>query len=309
MEYKDLGRTGLQISRLGFGCWLMGGSRWGKVNDADSIRAVERSLDLGINFFDTADVYGFGHSEKVLSKALGNRKKDVIIATKFGVRWDNQGRTMIDCSPKHIKEALEGSLRRLKIDCIPLYQIHWPDPYTPLSDTIAELIKYQSSGEILHIGCSNFNFDLLNTVQKLTRIESDQVPYNLVERRIEVDLIPFCIENDISIVVYQPLLHGLLSGKYNEKSVFSEDDFRSADINFQGERYQKNLSIVKVLSKLANKNRKDRANIAIRWLLDNTKITCVVTGIRNQTQVQANVESLHWKLSPEDYDMLSSLSI
>ena len=149
MEYKRLGLTDLEISRVGFGCWTMGKSRWGKVYDQDSIASVHEALNQGINFFDTADVYGFGHAEKILCKALGSHRNQVVIATKFGVNWDEKGNTSRDCSPKRVVEALEGSLRRLKLDCIPLYQIHWPDPKTPIWVTMEAFKKVKVKNFII----------------------------------------------------------------------------------------------------------------------------------------------------------------
>ena len=148
MEYAKLGLSDLRVSRIGFGCWAIGGHGYGKTDDKESIKAIQKALHLGINFFDTADVYGFGHSEEILCKALGSQKDNVIIATKFGVNWDERGNTFYDCSPKRVTEALEGSLRRLKIDCIPVYQIHWYDNVSPILETLEVLKKYQESGKI-----------------------------------------------------------------------------------------------------------------------------------------------------------------
>ena len=146
----------MTVSRLAFGCWAMGGHGYGTVDDAESIAAVKKALELGINFFDTADVYGFGHSERILSEALDSRRHDVVIATKFGVSWDDSGKTRKDCSPKRLVEALEGSLRRLRVECIPLYQIHWHDGITPVPDLMETLLRCREAGKIRYIGCSNF---------------------------------------------------------------------------------------------------------------------------------------------------------
>jgi len=174
MEYKKLGETDLEISRIGFGCWAIGGHGYGKVDDNESIEAIKKALDSGINFFDTADVYGFGHSEEILGKALGTQRNDVIIATKFGINWKENGHTFKDCSAKRVVKAVENSLRRLKIDTIPLYQIHWPDPNTTLQETMGALIDCQKSGKIRYIGSSNFNAGLIEQIQKIGRIESLQ---------------------------------------------------------------------------------------------------------------------------------------
>ena len=194
MEYKRLGLTDLKVSRIGFGCWAMGGHGWGKVDDKDSIAAIRRALDLGVNFFDTADVYGFGHSERILSKALGTNRSKVIIATKFGLKWDKSGKITKDISSKRVVEALDNSLKRLGVDCIPLYQIHWPDNITSISETMVALRKCQEKGKIKYIGCSNFSVKLIKEAQKISRLESLQLPYNITMRKIENKLIPFCQE-------------------------------------------------------------------------------------------------------------------
>ena len=166
MEYKYIGNTINQITRIGFGCWAIGGHGYGNVSDDESIKSIQHAIDLGINFFDTADVYGFGHSEEILSKALGNKRHEVFIATKFGVAWDENGNTKKDCSPSRVVKALDASLKRLRIEIIPLYQIHWPDGTTNLDDTLDVLEKCQREGKIINIGCSNFSSELLGSIKK-----------------------------------------------------------------------------------------------------------------------------------------------
>ena len=307
MEYKKLGLTDLKISRIGFGCWAIGGYGWGKVNDRDSIATIRKALDLGINFFDTADVYGFGYSEEILSKALGNQKKKVVIATKFGVKWDKSGRTDKDISSKRVVEALDGSLKRLKIDCIPLYQIHWPDFKTPISETMEALKKCQKAGKIKHIGCCNFSVDLIQEAQKISRIEALQAPYNIKEREIERELIHCCRKYKISIITYSTLLQGLFTGKYGRKSKFSKNDVRSRYENWVGEKFDKNLKIVEKLKKLSAFYKKTPAQIAIRWVLDNTNIASALVGVQKPEQIQENVDATGWKLSKEDRENLAKL--
>jgi aryl-alcohol dehydrogenase-like predicted oxidoreductase len=305
MEYQRLGQTELEISRVGFGCWTMGGSRWGKVDDRDSIAAVHQALDLGVNFFDTADVYGFGHSEEILSQALGSRRHQVVIATKFGVSWDKEGNTSRDCSPKRLVAALEGSLRRLKLDCIPLYQIHWPDWKTPIGAVMEALKECQRAGKIRYIGCANFSPDIIREAQKTARLESLQMPYNILERDIEEEVLPFCRDEEIAVLAYQPLAHGLLSGKYAYGARFGEDDFRSGDRNFQGETFKRNLKLVERLKQVAARHGKSPGQVAIRWILDNPAVTSAITGIRNPEQIAENVGAMDWRLSAEDSETIS----
>lgn len=307
MEYKRLGLTDLNISRVGYGCWAMGGFGWGQVDDRDSIAAVHRALDLGINFFDTADVYGFGHSEEILCKALGEQRSQVVIATKFGVKWDNNTTTR-DCSPERVVQALEGSLRRLQLDCIPLYQIHWPDLKTPIASTMEALKKCQESGKIRYIGCSNFSVDNLRAAQNTHRLESLQVPYNIVERQIEEELLACCQEFKMGVIVYSPLAKGLFTGKYKRDGVkFEKNDIRLREENFQRDKFDANLKLVEKLKEVGTRYGKTPAQVAIRWILDNSSITCAITGVKKPEQIEDNSGALGWRLSEEDRDILSGL--
>lgn len=305
MEYEKLGLTDLEVSRIGFGCWAMGGSRGASVDDSDSIQAVHEALNYGINFFDTADVYGFGHSEEILCKALGNYRNQVVIATKFGVKWDSDGNTSRDCSPARVVEALEGSLRRLKLDCIPLYQIHWPDPKTDLSLTLDALKRMQEAGKIKHIGCSNFPPYMINEIAQIARVESLQAPYNVVDRSIEKEILALCWENQISVLVYSPLAQGVLSGKFTESTRFKDADFRSKSANFQGVTYARNLALAEKLKIVGIPYGKSPSQVAIRWILDNPYITCVITGIRKPAQISENIGALDWHLSDDDKRILA----
>lgn len=307
MEYKRLGKTNLKISRVGFGCWAIGGHGYGKVDDQDSIAAIRRALDLGINFFDTADVYGFGHSEEILSKALGGKRNEVIIATKFGVSWDKNSNIGRDCSPKRVVEALNDSLHRLKLDCIPLYQIHWPDTKTPISATMEALKECQEDGKIQYIGCSNFPSDLIRNAQKTARLESLQVPYNILDRNIEGDILSCCQELKMSVLAYSPLAQGLLTGKFRHEVKFDDDDSRGRNEKFQGEKFLANLKLVDKLKEIGNHYNKTPAQVAIRWILDNAYITCAITGIKKIKQIEENIGALDWSLSKEERKLLSTL--
>lgn len=305
MEYRKLGLTDLEVSRLGFGCWAIGGHGWGPINDKDSIAAIRKALDLGINFFDTADVYGFGHSEEILAKGLGESRKKVVIATKFGLKWDRKGKITRDISPKRVVEALEASLRRLRIDCIPLYQIHWPDFKTPISETMLALMKCQKAGKIRYIGCSNFSVDLINEAQKTFRVESLQVPYNIIDRKIEEELIPCCRKWKMGLITYSSLVQGLFTGKYKKGAKFDKDDVRSRYENWRGKKLEANLRLVEELKKMGDKYKKTPAQIAIRWILDNPSIDCALTGVTKPEHIIENSGATDWELSPEDRDFLT----
>ena len=306
MEYGKLGD--LLVSRIAYGCWAMGGHGWGVVNDNDSIKAVHKALDLGINFFDTADVYGFGHSETTLKKALGTKKQDVVIATKFGVTWDAQGKIGRNCSAKYMVSALEDSLKRLDVECISLYQIHWPDAQVAIEETMDALLRAQQQGKIRYIGCSNFTGVEVKEASGFGCLNSVQAPYSLLDREIETEFVGNSIKNKMAVLSYGSLTKGLCSGKFTEHTVFEKNDTRSKDPNFRGERFKKNLKIVEQLKHIGLKYNKSSAQVALRWVLDTPGITASIAGIKTAAQVEENSKALQWALSTEDYEFLSKYS-
>jgi aryl-alcohol dehydrogenase-like predicted oxidoreductase len=309
VEYQELRGTDLEVSKIGFGCWAIGGYDRDDVNDRDSIASIHKALDLGINFFDTADVYGFGYSEDILSKGLGSLRNKVVIATKFGVSWDENHNTYRDSSGKRAVEAIEESLRRLKIDCIPLYQIHWYDGKTPISETLEALEKCQKAGKIRHIGCSNFPYDLVLEANKTHRLRVIELMYSFAQRDLEADIKRSFEELEMGTIAYGVLGRGLFSGKYDANAKFGRCDSRSRDENFQGEKLQNNLDIVRVLKKVADKYDKTPSQVAIRWVLDNPCLTCALTGARRPEQIVDNAGALGWNLQEKDWELLASCVI
>lgn len=307
MEYRRLAFTDLRISRIGFGCWAIGGHGYGSVEDSESIRAIRKALDCGVNFFDTADIYGFGHSENVLGRALGSERNKVIIATKFGVVWDKSGKTYKDCSAKRLTKALEGSLMRLKIDCIPLYQIHWHDNKTPIEDVMEALLRCCEAGKILHAGCCNFSRELLFEACNRHEVISHQCLYNLAKRENE-DIIKYSSNDlEISVLAYSVIGRGVFSAKYNENNRFGRNDTRARDNDFFGKRFCKNISIAKRLKEIGGKYQKTPAQVAIRWVLENPYVTCAITGIKNEAQLSENICSVGWSLEEDDMELIAML--
>ncbi len=304
MEYSKLGPTDMDVSRVVFGCWAIGGHGWGPVDDEESIAAIHRALELGINFFDTADTYGFGHSEEILSRALGEQRKHVVVATKFGIKWDAQGRITRDISQARVFEALDASLRRLKLDCIPLYQIHWPDGSTPISSTLEALMRCQKAGKIRWIGVSNFPPDMILEALKTHQIVSAQAPYNLVDRKVESTILPSCKKLGLSVLAYSALAQGLLTGKYGPETQFDEGDIRSRSVYFHPEKYEANAKMLTRLKEVGEKYGKAPSQVAIRWLLDSQSTVFPITGVKTQEQIEENVGALHWRLSEEDRKLL-----
>jgi aryl-alcohol dehydrogenase-like predicted oxidoreductase len=305
MEYKKLGKTDLEISRIGFGCWAIGGHGYGEVDDKESILAIRKALDSGINFFDTADVYGFGHSEEILSKALGAQRNNVIIATKFGINWNENGRTFKDCSAKRVSKALENSLRRLKIDTIPIYQIHWPDPNTTLRETMGALIDCQKSGKVKYIGISNFDAGLIEQIQDIGRIESLQSSYNLLDRSAEKGILQCCHKFGMAFIAHSPLARGFLSGKYKTGHTFSELDTRNKGPYFSRKDSKEKKQLLDMIKQIGGHYGKTVSQVALRWLLNNPMVACVIVGLKNIHQVRENAASTDWTLSLEDFEKLS----
>jgi aryl-alcohol dehydrogenase-like predicted oxidoreductase len=308
MEVISLGESGLKVSRLAMGCWTIGGHGWGGVHNEESILAVQYAFDSGVTFFDTADVYGFGHSEKVLRKALGEHRKDVIIASKFGVRWDRDGRTWKDISPRYMRQALEASLRRLRLECIPLYYVHWPDGRTPVTDIMGELARCRDEGKILAIGVSNFSVAQLEEAINVADVHAVQVQFNVIDRGRATEVLPLCLLYGIPLVTWGSLADGLLTGKFDEHTRFTKYDHRRRNLNFQGKYLLQNLKLVNLLRTMAEKRNGTIAQFALRWLLDTPGVGSVIFGARRPEQVKENIGSLGWTLTTNEYKMVEALS-
>jgi len=226
MEYRKIGRSDLNVSLIGYGAWALSKKGWGDVDEKEALKTVEKAVEKGINFFDTAPVYGFGKSEEILGAVLSSSRKDVIIATKCGLRWNDRGRIFHDLSREAVKKDLESSLKRLKTDYIDLYQIHWPDKRTEIEETLDILNELKNDGLIRHVGVSNFKIGLLEKSIGQTEITSLQSLYNILQREAETDLLPFCNENKIGFICYSPLAQGILSGKISKDFKPGKHDVR-----------------------------------------------------------------------------------
>lgn len=309
MRYTHLEALGIKLSCLGLGGEQFSGHGWGNVSEAEMVKAIHKAIDSGITFFDTAPIYGLGHSEEVLGRTLGAKRKNVIIATKVGLVWrkDKTFAKFTDSSPANINREIDISLKRLNTDYIDLYQIHWPDPNTPIEDTLFAMEKLKQSGKIRCIGCCNFSLELLKESLKYGEIKTLQVPYSLIERKVEQDLLPFCKEYGIGVLAYSPLARGLLTGKYDRNIEFGPDDHRSRseDEYFHGEAFLKNLEIVERVKVIAKRLNKTPAQIALRWLLKNPCVTAAIFGAKNAAQVEENVAALDFVLPEGDIEFLN----
>lgn len=308
MEKTRLGTSDLFVSRLGLGGCPLGGHGWGDVNDSNSVDAVRAALDSGINFFDTADVYGLGHSEKLLSRALGNERHEAIIATKFGVRWDEKNNFGKDISTQYLREALEASLQRLRVDCIPLYYVHWPDGKTPVEEAVEELERCRQQGKVRAIGVSNFSSAQIRQAHTIAEIASVQTQFSLVDTEA-TSLEPALRETGASLVTWGSLAQGMLTGKYDANSHFGTDDRRCRYDNFQGEKFSRNLRTVELVKQIATRLGKTPAQVAIRWLLDTPIVSCVLFGAKTPAQVHDNAGASDWSLTGEDYLQLANSQI
>ncbi len=308
MEYRQLGNSDLELSVIGLGCWIMGRGGWVDVKDNESIGAIHTALELGINWLDTAEGYGGGHSEQVIGKALESHKREeVIIASK--VSPDN-------LSAERLPQALNGSLQRLKSDYIDLYQIHWPAPTyryhdshpdVPIAETIQALLAEQKKGNIRYIGVSNFDAVQLSETLDVGRIESLQPPYSLYWRYIEKEDLPFCQQHNVGVIPYSPMAQGLLTGKFSLQNRPAPDDNRFGNKLFRGDTYEVALAGVEVVREIGHKYGKTPAQTAVGWVVDQPGVTAAIVGGRNSEQVKENVGAAGWKLSSEDVDILSAV--
>lgn len=311
MEYITLKNSALKVSRLCMGGCPMGGYGWGDTQESELIDAVHTALDKGVNFFDTADTYGLGQSERTLGKALGSNRKDVIIATKFGVRVGN-GKTVYDNSPDWIREALEGSLKRLGTDYVDLYQVHYRDGVTPISEVIDTMEDLKRAGYIRYYGLSNIHQKDTDEL-KLHRgsFVSFQDEYSLACRKNEKDMLEISQQLEMTPLTWGSLGQGILTGKYTKDNVsFGSDDRRSRDIyvNFHGEKLIKNLEIVEVMRKIAECHGKSVSAVAIRYILDTIQDSVVLCGVKRPSQLIGNLEGMDWMLSSEELKQLDEVS-
>ena len=298
MEYRKLGD--LEVSVIGYGAWGIGGAPfWKNEGDKKSIDSIKASFDQGINIFDTAPVYGFGHSEKLIGEALKPVRENVILATKCGLRWDKESLSALrkDASRKSILEEIDQSLKRLGTDWIDLYQVHWPDVETSHQETMETLLEIQEQGKIRSIGVSNYSAVQIKECSQYAKIISLQPEYSLLAREIEKETAPLCIENNIGIIAYSPLSSGVLTGKYDKNTKFK--DWRGKGIigTFSGEGYTKNISKVDLLKVIALKEGKTCGQMAINWVLRQPGLTTALVGVKNQVQMEENLKSIGWQPS------------
>jgi aryl-alcohol dehydrogenase-like predicted oxidoreductase len=291
MEYTQFGRTALHVSKISYGTWQFGGD-WGHIEHSqwDTGKAtVQKALELGINFFDTAQAYGFGLAERMLGEALKpylkGLREDLVLATKGGLRMEGD-KLLHDASVRWLRQGVEQSLRNLGVDYIDLYQVHWPDPHTPIEETASTLDQLVHEGKIRYVGVSNYNVEQMKAFEQTRTLDALQPPYSLFRREIEQEILPYTREHGIGVLVYGPLAHGLLGGSFTPQTTFAPDDWRSKSEFFHGEPFQRNVAVVEQLKRLAEHNGMTIAQLAIAWVLAQPAIDVAIVGARNPEQLE-----------------------
>jgi aryl-alcohol dehydrogenase-like predicted oxidoreductase len=307
MQQVRLGRSGLVVSRLAFGTWQLGGD-WGATDERRAIDAIRRAADLGVTLFDTAQGYGFGQSERLLTKALDGRARDqVVVATKGGLRPAGRG-VVRDASPAWIRKGVDDSLQALGRDHIDLYQVHWPDPATPFEDTAATLAELVSEGKVRHVGVSNFDVEQMQHFSATLPVETLQPPYHLFRRGIEETILPYTAAHDIGVLVYGPLAHGLLGGRLGPHTVFPAGDWRASSDVFHGDAYRRNLAVVSKLERLAvSELGVSLSQLAVAWTLANPAVQVAIVGTRNASHVEEATAAAEIHLDDEVMDRIDQI--
>ena len=306
MEKRQLGNSDLFVTPIGIGAWAMGGSgwtwSWGPQNDYDSIAAIHDALDHGINWIDTAAVYGLGHSEEVVKRALQGRTQRPYVFTKCERTWDANGKIGGTLKAESIRSECEDSLRRLHTDVIDLYQIHWPDPDEDIEEGWSELARLKEEGKVRYIGVSNFNVTQMQRAERIAPITSLQPPYSLVTRQIENEILPYCAKKNIGVIPYSPMAAGLLTGSMTRERVanFIAEDWRRNLPNFKEPLLSRNLKLVEHLREIGNRHGRSPGEVAIAWTLNHPAVTGAIVGFRNPKQVAGIIGALEFRLQPSE---------
>ena len=304
MEYRPYGQTGLQVSAIGFGCWEMGGG-YGSIEETQVIAAIHRAIDLGINCFDTAEGYGMGKSEALLAKALGDRRKDVIVVTKFGINYKNDRLKGRDSRRSMVYAAIDRSLQALNTDYVDVYLVHWPDRATPFDETMQALDEIVQQGKVRYIGLSNFTLDEIKACMAVRRVDVLQYGCNLFDRRMAKWIFPYALENGISVMTYGSLAYGLLTGAFTEETTFEEGDWRrngGSNMSlklFAPDVFKRNVRAVNDLKAIAERLGKKLPHLALNWVLSHPAVSVSLVGARRPSEVEDNMGAMGWELTDE----------
>jgi aryl-alcohol dehydrogenase-like predicted oxidoreductase len=314
MKTRKLGWTDLNLTTIGYGSWALGGGdwlwSWGPQDDQASVATILRAMELGVNWIDTAAVYGLGHSEEVVGQALKKLPRRPILATKCSLVWDSAKNVSPRLKKESVRTELEASLRRLGVEAIDLYQIHWPNPEVDIEEGWSAMADLVKEGKVRYIGVSNFSVEQMKRIQPIHRIASLQPPYSMLKRDIEGGLLAFCAANQIGVVVYSPMQKGLLTGKFQERlGHLTADDHRGQDPDFTDPLLKIHLELVENLRPIAAKHGMSVAQLAIAWTLRRPEVTSAIVGARKPSQIEETVSAGEWVLTEEDIQTLDKLLI
>lgn len=309
---RRLGNSDLELTAIGFGAWAIGGGNWdfawGPQDDNESIAAIHRALDLGINWIDTAAIYGLGHSEEMVGRALKGSQHKPLVFTKCSMRWHEDRTIFRSLKAASVAEELEGSLRRLGVETIDLYQIHWPNPEEEIEEGWEALARLREQGKIRWIGVSNFSVEQMKRVQKIAPITSLQPPYSMLRRAIEAEILPFAEENRIGVINYSPMVSGLLTGAMTAERVaaFPADDWRRRAVEFNEPRLSRNLRLVELLREIGGGQGVSPGVVAVAWTLHHAAITAAIVGGRSARQVEGLAPAMGFRLSEEEFARINA---
>ncbi len=310
MQTRRLGNTHMEITPIGLGAWAMGGGgwefSWGPQDDAESIRTIQRAVELGINWIDTAAVYGLGHSEEVVGRALKELDTRPYIFTKCSLVWDDNGKVSNNLKAASIRREAEASLRRLGVDAIDLYQIHLPNPEADIEEGWGAMAQLKQEGKVRAIGISNFSVEQMRRIQKIAPIDSLQPPYSLIHPEAERDVLPFCQQHNIGVIVYSPMASGLLTGTMTRERIeqLPADDWRRRDPDFQEPRLSRNLELAKLLDDIAYPHNVPAGVIAVAWTLHNPAVTGAIVGARHPNQIEDIVPAAEFRLTDLEMEQI-----
>jgi aryl-alcohol dehydrogenase-like predicted oxidoreductase len=312
MDVRKLGYTDLELTTVGLGTWAMGGPwlyGWGPQDDDEAISAVLTALEKGINWIDTAPVYGLGHSEELVGKALKQTSQKPLIATKCGLLWSEQNHRIPCLEAGSIREECHTSLKKLGVDVIDLYQMHWPQPDEDIEKGWEEMAKLAEEGKVRYIGVSNYSVEQIKRIQKIAPVASLQPPYSMLHREAEDELLSYCAENNIGVVAYSPMQRGLLTGKFSPERLeaLASDDHRRKNPDFQDPQFTATLQFVDELRPIAERNGRTLAQLAISWVLRRPEVTAAIVGARRPEQIVETAPASDWDLSRDDIDEIEQL--
>ncbi len=313
MQTRRLGNSDMHITPIGFGAWAIGGGgwafAWGAQDDNDSIATIREAIDLGINWIDTAAVYGLGHSEEVVAKALEGVTKRPYVFTKCARVWNADRQIGKSLKAASIRAECEASLKRLKIDVIDLYQVHWPEPPEDIDEGWQTMLKLKEEGKVRWIGVSNFSAEQMAQVSKFGSITSLQPPYSLIRREIEESILPYCLANNVGVIAYSPMASGLLTGAMTRERIASlpADDWRKTkNANYQEPRLTRNLNLVELLKRIGSRHGRTAGEVAVAWVLRHPAVTGAIVGARKPGQLKELVGAADWRLTPGEINEIDT---